>query len=448
MIQNKQYRIKKAEIDEGRSLAEIVEGLVGQDALRWYIGQVAGDEVVVETTLWRNEQRPFGNGFDRRHYPGKCAVLSIVPTGVGCNIGGYAGDAAPVTNLLAAGVDYLITNPNALNASNFIGFDSNKVLFTDGCCIDLLCKGAIDLRLPYANKVGLIVERTSDAHLDLIFNIVNAVRAIHGVDIVDVVVTEKPIGGRSVENGSGAIVGTIDNPQVLFDACEKLIRQGVNAIGITSHIQDVELEAYSRHFNGEYPNPVGGTEAVISYSVTDRYQIPSVHAPLINVKQMDLKHKVVDARGAGEMVSESGLACILIGLKRAPQISERANARIKDVININNLLAVVAPAKCLGGIPALYAEKHNIPIIAVEENRTVLDVSQSKLGLTNVLNARNYAEAAGLILALRDGISLASISRPIHALDTRGSGELLTETHPASTSVGAPGAYQFTAASE
>jgi len=441
MIENKQYRISKAEIDGERSLAEVVEGIVGQDALRWYIGQVTGEEIIVEATVSRNEQRLWEDGSDRQFYPGKCAVLNIVPTGVGCNIGGYAGDAAPVTNLLAYSADYLITNPNALNASDFIGLDNNKVLFTDGCCIDLFCKGAVDLRLPYSNRVGLIVERVSDRHLDVVFNVVNAVRAIHGVNVVDVVVTDRPIGGRYVENGSGAVVGALDSTGVLFEACERLIRQGVNAIAITSTFQDVPLEEYARHFNGEYPNPVGGIEAIISYSVTDRYRLPSAHAPLINVKPTNLRHNVVDARGAGEMASESGLACILIGLKRAPQISEKANAGIKDIVNINNLLAVVAPASCLGGIPMLYAEKRDIPVIAVEENQTVLEVFQSRLGLTKTLSARSYAEAAGMVLALKAGISLESIYRPLKTLDRASRAEPLPEAHPGSTATDARAVY-------
>lgn len=416
MIDNRQYRIKKSEIENAGGITEAVGKLAGKNVLRWYVGQVNDDEVLVEATISDSELFQFHERDGSRFYPGKSVVLSIVPTGVGCNIGGYAGDAAPVTNLLASTVDYLITNPNAMNASNFIGFDDNKVLFTDGGCIDLFSRGMVDLRLPYANRIGLIVEKTGDRHLDVVFNIVNTVRAVHGIDIVDVVITEEPIGGRCVENSSGAIVGNVDNPQIVFNACEQLLRKGANAIAVTSNIQDVPLHAYAKHFDGEYPNPVGGVEAVISYSITNRYQIPSAHAPLINIKQMELTHNVVDARGAGEMASESGLACILIGLRRAPQISDRSRSRIKDIINVNNLLAVVAPAGCLGGIPVLHAEMHGIPVIAVEENRTVLDVNRAKLGLKNVIEVRNYAEAAGIILALRRGINLESIARPLQTL--------------------------------
>ena len=45
------------------------------------------------------------------------AVL-IVPTGVGAEIGGHAGDATPVATLMSSICDLLITHPNVLNGSD------------------------------------------------------------------------------------------------------------------------------------------------------------------------------------------------------------------------------------------------------------------------------------------------------------------------------------------
>lgn len=416
MILNKQFRRKKSEVFGAGPLAERIEKLVGKDALRWYIAQITEGDVVIEATIDDQSPGGFAAAAEDRCYPGKTAALSLVPTGVGCEIGGYAGDAAPATNLLAATVDYLVTNPNAVNASDFICLNNDRVVYTDGFSIDMFARGRVDLYLPYANKVGLIVEKSDDRQLDVVFNIVNAVRAVHGVDIEEVVITEGPIGGRCLRNESGAFAGTIDNPNVLFNACEKLLSRGVNAIAITSNIQDLPLDYYAVHFDGNFPNPVGGVEAIISYSVATRFQVPVAHAPLMNVKQLDLKHNVVDARGAGEMSSESGLACVLIGLRKAPQIARARTRAVSDVINFNNVLAVVAPATCLGGIPAIYAQQRQIPIIAVEENRTILGASQSDLLFDNVIEVRSYAEAAGVMLALKHGISLASIARPLKTL--------------------------------
>lgn len=415
MIQNKQLRIDKSELGGEGSPADIISRAVGGDALRWYVARAAGGEMVVEATVWEGGVRRLGGG-ERAHYPNRNVVLSVVPTGIGCSIGGYAGDAAPATGLLAAAADCLITNPNAVNASDFINLDASRVVYTDGYCIDLFCQGLVDLHLPYANRVGLVVEKAEGWKLDVIFNVLNTVRAVHGVNVTDYVITDEPIGGRCFENQSGAFAGTVDNPRVLFEACERLLARGVNAIAITSSIADLPLENYAKHFAGQYPNPIGGVEAVISYSVTNRFGVPSAHAPLINIKQLDLAESVVDARGAGEMTSTSGLACVLIGLRRAPQIAPGAGCRVRDVVNVNNLMAVVLPAGALGGIPAIYAQKFGVPVIAVSENRTVFDVTADKLGLDNVIEVRSYAEAAGVLLALRQGISLESIARPLNTL--------------------------------
>lgn len=413
MIQNRQHRVEKSDLFNAGPLYEAIPRLVGEQALRWYIAQVLKDEVVLEMTTYDGESSPFAERLQPAYYAGKSAILNIVPTGIGCSIGGFAGDASPVTSLLASAADYLITNPNTVNASNFIGLQDRNVLYTDGCCIDLFCKGLVDLYVPYSNRIGLIVEKADGHSLDVVFNVVNTVRAVHGIDIKEVVITERSIGGRCFENQSGAFVGTVDNPQLLFDACEELLRRGVDAIAITTNIEDLPLNEYAKHFEGNYPNPIGGVEAIISYLVTSRYHLPCAHAPLINIKQLDLKHNVVDARAAGEMSSESGLACILIGLRNAPQIIAKPDRRVSDVININNLLAIVTPDSCLGGIPAIYAQRYNIPVIAVKENRTILDVTQEKIALNNIIEVSSYAEAAGMILALKKGLSLESLSRPL-----------------------------------
>lgn len=415
MIENKQYRVKRSEVDEAGSLLHAVERLIGKSTLRWYIGQITKDEILLEATNYEKELSRTGNSVEDQFYPGKSAVLSIIPTGIGCSIGGYAGDAAPATNLLASTVDYLITNPNAVNASNFIGLGP-KVVYTDGCSMDMFAKGQVNLYLPVANKIGLIIEKAPDWQLDIIFNVVNTTRAVHGVDIVECLVTEQSIGGRCIENSSGAFVGTMDNPQVLFRACENLIQKGVTAIAVTSNIQDLPLDNYAKHFAGEYANPIGGVEAIISYSITRRYQMPAAHAPLMNIHELDLMNNIVDARGAGEFASASGLACLLVGLRRAPQINTHLQCRLTDVININNVLALVSPASALGGVPVLYAQKYNIPIIAVQENETLLDITQEKVQLKNVREVRSYAEAAGVIMAMKQGINLESLSRPLRTL--------------------------------
>jgi len=57
--------------------------------------------------------------------------------------------------------------------------------------------------------------------------------------------------------------------------------------------------------------------------------------------------------------------------------------------------------------------ERNLPVITVA-NPSVLSVGAQALGLSdNVVHARTYSEAAGLVLALREGLSLASLMRPL-----------------------------------
>ena len=41
-------------------------------------------------------------------------TLLIIPTGIGCNVGGYAGDGIPAARLLASASECLITHPLSL----------------------------------------------------------------------------------------------------------------------------------------------------------------------------------------------------------------------------------------------------------------------------------------------------------------------------------------------
>jgi hypothetical protein len=413
MIKNETCRIQKAELVD-RPLLDVIRQVVGPRALRWYIAEVSDKEITLEFTQYDEAVPDEGDGAGQRHYPGRAGVLHIVPTGVGCRIGGYAGDAAPVTSLLAQTVDYLITNPNAVNASDFINLDPN-VVYTDGYRIDSFVQGQVDLYLPYKNRVGVVIEQSDEWKLDVVFNVINAVRAVHGVDIVGCEVTEQLVGSRCVRNDSGAFVGTVDRPDVILAACERLIKKGATAIALTTNVQDLPLDGYAQHFAGEYPNPVGGVEAVISYLVANRCHLPVAHAPLLNMKEMNLNHPVVDARGAGEMVSASGLACALVGLRQAPQVRAEVAVSVRDILSVRNLIAVVAPASCLGGAPVLSAQQQGVPVIAVRENATILDVTASKLGL-DVIQVDNYAEAAGVILALKRGLNLESLARPLRTM--------------------------------
>ncbi len=415
MIVNRRHILARSAVGDMECLLTAAAEWPGGEPLRWYVSSATAEQIVIESTEYTGAlpsplPRPAATPGDAD------VVVSLIPTGIGCEVGGYAGDAGPATALLAAAADWLVTNPNAVNASNFVAGAPN-VLYTEGSCIDAFVRGAVNLYRPRANRVGLIIEQAEPDAIEHVLNVVNTARAVHGVDIVDYVVTAEKIGSHCERNDSGAYVGSIDRPDVVLEAARGLVDRGATAIAVTTDVQDLLADDYAGHFAGKLPNPVGGAEAIISHLIVRALGVPAAHAPMINFKDFAPADRVVDARAAGEFISVSGLACVLIGLRRAPQLSARAaRCRLSAGVSIEDVVAVVAPAGALGGVPVLEAVRRGIPVIAVRANATILDVDARALGLSEVIEVANYAEAAGVILALRQGISLDSLARPMVTL--------------------------------
>lgn len=63
----------------------------------------------------------------------------------------------------------------------------------------------------------------------------------------------------------------------------------------------------------------------------------------------------------------------------------------------------------------LRCAERGLPVIAVQANACVLEVTGAALGIP-VLPAATYAEAAGFVLALREGIALQALVRPLASL--------------------------------
>jgi len=415
VVANRRYVLERQNVGSAADLLKLVNSAFTERPLRWYISQADQHRITLESTEFGGELLPVAKPEGLRR-SGADVVVSLIPTGIGCSVGGYAGDAAPATALLAQAADFVVTNPNAVNASNFIRLDE-KVLYTEGSCIDAFSRGEINLHRAVGNRVGLIIEGSDDASVEHVLNVTNAVRAVHGVDVIDYVVTDQRIGSRCARNESGAYVGTVDNTDVLLDAARQLVERGANAIAITTNVQDLDADEYSAHFSGKEANPVGGVEAIISHLIVGTFGLPAAHAPMINFKDLNLDHKVVDARSAGEIVSASGLACVLVGLSSAPQLSaDVPGTRLAQELSFADVVAVVAPAGALGGPPVLEALSRRIPVIAVRGNETMFAVTAEALDLPGVIEVANYAEAAGTVLALRSGIALDTVLRPLRAL--------------------------------
>jgi hypothetical protein len=179
--------------------------------------------------------------------------------------------------------------------------------------------------------------------------------------------------------------------------------------------EDPLSEALVAYRHGEGVDGLAGAEAVISHLLVRHLGIPCAHAPALAPLPPDAG---LDPRAAAEELGHTFLPCVLVGLSRAPglvALAATGPGSPVPLLHAGQLGAVVAPAGALGGEAVLACAARGVPLIAVEGNPCLLQVRGEALGLS-VLPATSYAEAAGLVLALREGIDPGALRRPLKAL--------------------------------
>jgi hypothetical protein len=344
----------------------------------------------------------------------------VIPTGVGASIGGFAGDATPYLNLLASVTDVLITHPNVANAAVFQKLPDNA-LYVEGYGLDQFMQGHWALQPVRQNRIGVVFDAgISPDMLTLHINTINAVRSVYGVDILGYVLTEQPVETGCEITASGCSSGYLRNPDVILDACRRLQAQGATAIALCMLLPeleegDAEHEASYRDGNGV--DPIGGIEGILSHLVVSELGIPCAHAPVFTwEKARPITDEILDPRAAAEFIAPTFLPCVLTGLNRAPHMKPIAAAQSRD-LTLDQLSALVVPADALGGIPVLAALQQGIPILAVEENHTVLPMTADCLEALPaerrrlIRRVRSYEEAAGVLQAIRLGLTLPCSDR-------------------------------------
>lgn len=309
----------------------------------------------------------------------------LVPTGIGASIGGFAGDASCFARELAQNTQ-LIVNPNVVNAAVFSGITPN-MLYTEGFAIDKFFEGEIALRPSKNNKIGVIFDSAIPQNiLNIHINTLNAVKIVYGVDILGYELTKESVGIEFCIEESGISSGKVNNSQTLIEAGQTLKNQGATAIAVICLFDEPQEDGYS---SGDGVDIVGGVEAIISHVFTKELNLPIAHAPAF--KDVTIPTEIVDPRAAAEYITPTFLPCILLGLQNAPQLIKTQEAQQGD-IRVKDLKALVMPYNSLGCVPVLEASRKNIPILAVKENQTVLDVTAQKLGI-EVIEVENYTEA-------------------------------------------------------
>src|ERR1700730_14567734 len=197
---------------------------VGTAALRFAV--VASDsseyhcELGLLTTTSSREYQPEASifRFERRtsETTDKFNAVVLVPTGIGAEIGGHAGDATAMVQLFAQICDLVVTHPNVVNASDLNESPANS-LYVEGSVICRLLMGTAGLQTVRANRQLVII----DPHADPVFvtsaiNAVNAARSTYGIDCRRIIKLDPPIKLRSHYSGSGRAVGEIDNLEYLY----------------------------------------------------------------------------------------------------------------------------------------------------------------------------------------------------------------------------------------
>ena len=93
-------------------------------------------------------------------------TLMVVPTGIGCEVGGYAGDAVPAARLLAAASGCLITHPNVMNGASLYWSDS-RIHYVEGSSLDRFAAGELALEPVRSQRIGLLMDAGIEEDLRL-----------------------------------------------------------------------------------------------------------------------------------------------------------------------------------------------------------------------------------------------------------------------------------------
>ncbi len=316
-------------------------------------------------------------------------VVMIIPTGIGCEIGGHCGDSSAAARLLGACCDTLILHPNVVNASDLNEMPANS-LYVEGSQLDRFLQGEIFLRRVHSNKVLVAVNKADYQSI----NAVSAARATLGLD-AEIVELKTPLR-LIAQMKNGVATGEVLNWKELVEQVKDL---EFDALGLATPIT-IDAQTLSDYFQHGGVNPVGGVEAVASKHIAKALDKPVAHGPVDYA--IEGFTEVVDPRMAVEIITENFVHCLLKGLHRAPRISYESGMNVRDVD------CMVSPYGCFGA-PHQACLDARVPVIVVRENRSCLDVPEHP----RFTYVENYLEAAGIIMAIRAGVHPASVRRPL-----------------------------------
>ena len=353
---------------------------------------------------------------------GRFNAVYVVPTGIGAEIGGHAGDATPAAQLLASCCDQLITHPNVVNASDINEMPANA-LYVEGSVLCRLLMGTVGLEPVRANRVVVVFDSQPDEMIEnLVLNTVESARATYGLECPGIYKLEPPLELTASFSASGRAVGSGRGIGSLFDLLKETA-DDYDAVAISSLI-GVPDGFHEKYFSsgGTMINPWGGIEAMLTHGVSHCFNVPSAHAPMMESREiLNEDPGRVDPRMAAEAISSSFFQCVLKGLKQSPRIVvDPDRMAASGVLTVRDISCLIIPEGCIG-LPTLAALEQGIPVIAVREGSGLMAGELSTLPWRDhqLFAAENYWEAAGILSALRAGIAPSSVRRPLSRLEVK-----------------------------
>lgn len=348
-------------------------------------------------------------------------VVMLVPTGIGAEIGGHAGDATPAATLLASVCDTLITHPNVFNAADMIQVPDNA-LYVEGSVITRLMMGTVRLQRSRENRLLVLIQRHEERMFtDAAINAVNAARAYYGLRVDEVIIIDPEFRMVADFSPSGIAAGRVDGLSNIWSALDSRLGH-FDAVAISSVI-DAPIEFHRDYYDseGRMINPWGGVEAMLTHAISLKYGLATAHSPMLESKEIaDLDLGVVDSRMAPEVVSDTFFQSVLRGLQRSPHIVSNS-VDMASTIGSEGVSCLVIPDGCLG-LPTLAALQQGVPVVVVRENRNIMRNQLRDLPWNDgqFIEAENYWEAAGIVSSLKLGLDPHSIRRPIRQVKVTG----------------------------
>ena len=370
---------------------------------------------LLPTPLFEYRQRQFER-------TDKFNAVLIIPTGIGAEIGGHAGDATAVSRMMSEIVDTLVLHPNVVNASD-INEMAENCLYVEGSILSRLLQGTVGLQPVRSNRVLVVLDNHPDRHfLDAAVNSVSAARATYGLNCPEVLRLSKQLWMRTNYSKTGRAVGMIGGLHDLFNEIDGYER-AFDAVAISSVIR-VPTEYHLKYFEsqGRMVNPWGGVEAMLTHSMSSILNIQTAHSPMFESRDVEnLEVGMVDPRMSAEAVSLTFLQCILKGLHRSPRvITDKEYLYHSDIFSVEDVSCIVVPDGCLG-LPVLAALEQGIRVIMVTGNKNLMknDLSNLPWAHSQFIQVDNYMEAIGAMAAIKAGLTIESVNRPMAATQIR-----------------------------